>query len=161
MGAYTQFGLGALGAGLGFLKSGGPVQKFANGGSSEDNVPALLMGGEFVMRKEAVNLYGKRFFDELNNGRIKKFANGGQAGSPNNSETISNYSPVSNVNVTVNVTKDSVSSEVSQDNTQRGQEDEALKAKDLADKVKSQVMRVITEQQRPGGLLSSAVYKKL
>jgi TP901 family phage tail tape measure protein len=161
MGAYTQFGLGALGAGLGFLKSGGPVQKFADGGSSKDDIPALLMGGEFVMRKEAVNLYGKRFFDELNNGRIKKFANGGQAGSPNNSETISNYSPVSNVNVTVNVTKDSVSSEVSQDNTQRGQEDEALKAKDLADKVRSQVMRVITEQQRPGGLLSSAVYKKL
>ena len=39
------------------------------------------MGGEFVMRKQAVNMYGKKFFDDLNSGRAKKFADGGQVGS--------------------------------------------------------------------------------
>jgi TP901 family phage tail tape measure protein len=159
-GAYAQFGLGVLGAGMGFLANGGQVRKFASGGSNQDNIPALLMGGEFVMRKEAVNLYGKRFFDELNSGRIKKFAGGGGVGNSQNSESISNYSPVSNVNVTVNLNQGSSTSQVEQSNSQNSKQDEALQAKDLAEKVKMQVMRVITEQQRPGGLLSSAVYKK-
>lgn len=57
-----------------FFASGGQV----NGGSGvKDDVPAMLMGGEYVIRKSAVKKYGSKFLDSLNNGGIKAFAKGG------------------------------------------------------------------------------------
>ena len=53
---------------------------FANGGMAEDDVPALLMGGEFVVNKNAVKKYGTGFFEKLNNGQVRGFADGGQVG---------------------------------------------------------------------------------
>jgi TP901 family phage tail tape measure protein len=54
--------------------SGGMI----NGGSGvKDDVPAMLMGGEYVIRKSAVKKYGSKFLDSLNNGGIKAFAKGG------------------------------------------------------------------------------------
>ena len=47
------------------------------GSGSRDDVPALLMGGEYVMRKGAVKKYGLGFFETLNNGNMQGFANGG------------------------------------------------------------------------------------
>lgn len=158
-GNWFKFGFGLLGAGLAFFNNGGQVRQFAKGGKNEDNVPAMLMDGEFVMRKEAVNLYGKRFFDELNNGRIRKFADGGGVNSENtpgfSSGTASNF-PTNNINITVNVAKDGgVSQESNDDGTKDrdSTEKERQKTKILAEKVKVQVLKVITEQQRPGGLL--------
>jgi len=159
-GAYMSFGLGLASAGLGFLAKGGEVKKFASGGSSEDDVPALLMGGEFVMKKEAVNMYGKKFFDDLNAGRAKKFADGGAVGNVVDGTGSTNYSPTSNVNVTINLNQENVISEKSETNTSANNQEEANRTKMLAEQVKTQVMRVITEQQRPGGLLSSSVYSK-
>jgi hypothetical protein len=58
-------------------------QGFASGGSikggsgTKDDIPAMLMGGEYVIKKNAVNKYGKDFFDKLNSGKMKGFANGG------------------------------------------------------------------------------------
>lgn len=54
--------------------------RFASGGAAQDDIPALLMGGEFVVNKNAVKKYGTGFFEKLNNGRIKGFADGGQVG---------------------------------------------------------------------------------
>lgn len=54
--------------------SGGQI---TGGSGTKDDVPALLMGGEFVMKKNAVSKYGVDFMDKLNNGKIAKFANGG------------------------------------------------------------------------------------
>lgn len=54
--------------------------RFANGGMAEDDVPALLMGGEFVVNKSAVKKYGTGFFEKLNNGQVRGFADGGQVG---------------------------------------------------------------------------------
>lgn len=34
-------------------------------------------------------------------------------------------------------------------------------AKALSEKIKTEVVKIITEQQRPGGMLSSSVYKKV
>jgi len=143
--------------------NGGYIKGFANGGSSgKDDIPALLMGGEFVMRKQAVNMYGKKFFDDLNSGRAKKFANGGEVGfSSGNS---SNYSPTNNVSVVVNLNQEKITSdnkEESTDNTNSQREEENRRTRELAARVKNQVIQVITEQQRPGGLLSSKVYKKV
>ena len=49
---------------------------------------------------------------------------------------------------------------MSNSNSAQNQKEENDKAKELADKIKNQVFKVITDQQRPGGLLSSDVYKK-
>ena len=54
--------------------SGGPI----NGGSgNKDDVPAMLMGGEYVMNKKAVSKYGSGFMEALNNGSISGYARGG------------------------------------------------------------------------------------
>ncbi len=68
--AYKRFGGGHA--------MGGLIKRFAAGGlSGGDNVPALLMGGEFVMNRGSVSKYGVDFFNRLNAG---KFAAGGLAG---------------------------------------------------------------------------------
>jgi len=138
--------------------SGGYIQGFANGGSSgKDDIPALLMGGEFVMRKEAVNNYGKKFFDDLNSGRARKFANGGTAGnSMNQVGEVGTAVSTNNINITVNVsggevTSDSMnqnSASSAQENNKKGEDSKALAAL-----IKNQVMEVINQQQRPGGIL--------
>jgi len=142
--------------------NGGYIKGFANGGSSgKDDIPALLMGGEFVMKKDAVNMYGKKFFDDLNSGRARKFAEGGAVGNDNMSNN-SNYSPTNNVNVTVNLNQEKVVSEKKDEesSTNEDRRAENERTKQLAAKVKDQVLLVITQQQRPGGLLGSNVYRK-
>ncbi len=59
--------------------SGGSNRKgFASGGfidqgsGSEDDVPALLMKGEYVQNKDAVEKYGKNFMDMVNNQTLPK-----------------------------------------------------------------------------------------
>lgn len=47
------------------------------GSGTKDDVPAMLMGGEYVMKKSAVNKYGKGFLDALNNGKMRGYATGG------------------------------------------------------------------------------------
>jgi hypothetical protein len=56
------------------MASGGYIK---GGSGSKDDVPAMLMGGEYVIKKDAVKKYGPSFFEALNNGSIKKFASGG------------------------------------------------------------------------------------
>ena len=141
--------------------NGGYIKGFANGGSNgKDDIPALLMGGEFVMRKEAVNNYGKKFFDDLNSGRARKFANGGSV-DDNSSAGMSstNYTPTNNVSVVVNLNQETVGNQSTKEDSNDEKRAEAQRTKELAEKVKTQVIRVITEQQRPGGLLSSVIYK--
>ena len=59
------------------FNSGGRVPQFG-GDHNTDNVPALLTGGEYVIRKDSVEKYGKDYFEKLNKGLIpKKFEDGG------------------------------------------------------------------------------------
>jgi len=61
--------------------NGGYIARFAGGGSTgKDNIPALLMGGEYVMNKKAVDMYGKDFMGQLNSGTLPKYASGGMVG---------------------------------------------------------------------------------
>jgi TP901 family phage tail tape measure protein len=55
--------------------SGGRV---TGGSGSKDDVPAMLMGGEYVINKNAVRKYGPQFFDSINNGQLSGFAEGGK-----------------------------------------------------------------------------------
>lgn len=67
--------MGFVGNMLGIkLNSGGMIR---GGSGTRDDVPALLTGGEFVMRKSSVNKYGTGFMSALNQGAVPKFANGG------------------------------------------------------------------------------------
>ena len=62
-------------------KNGGYIARFAGGGSTgKDNIPALLMGGEYVMNKKAVDMYGRDFMNQLNTGTLPKYASGGMVG---------------------------------------------------------------------------------
>ena len=52
------------------------------GGSGvRDDVPAVMMGGEYVIKKSAVDKHGSAFFDKLNSGSVPQFADGGFTGS--------------------------------------------------------------------------------
>jgi len=58
----------------------------ANGGmiyggtSAKDDVPAMLMGGEYVIKKDVVDRMGSPFFNRLNRGQVQGFAEGGPVG---------------------------------------------------------------------------------
>jgi TP901 family phage tail tape measure protein len=143
--------------------SGGYIRGFANGGSNgKDDIPALLMGGEFVMRKEAVNNYGKKFFDDLNSGRARKFANGGPVGNPQGFSADVPVKPTNNINISVNIQEGAAKSDYENNTTSKqGKEGRSeAEARSFANKIKESVIGVINEQQRPGGLLSSSYYAK-
>lgn len=55
---------------------GGKVEMFG-GQSPRDTIPAMLMGGEYVIKENVVKRLGKPFFDRLNTGRVKGLAEGG------------------------------------------------------------------------------------
>ena len=69
LGSLAQTGFGALG-----FASGGLIK---GGSGTKDDVPAMLMGGEYVVKKSAVNKYGKGFLDAINSGNMRGYATGG------------------------------------------------------------------------------------
>lgn len=94
------------------LYTGGQVKRYATGGISgdggRDSVAAMLTPGEYVVRKSAVNKYGKTMFDKINMGAFEmpryntSTAGVGTVSAGNNKTNIS--TPVYNtysVNVTV------------------------------------------------------------
>ena len=141
---------------------------YAKGGeANKDSIPALLMDGEYIIRKDMVNFYGKDFFDKLNSGRIRKFADGGSVSDTpeySQSSSSSTTSNTNNINITVNVAKDGSSDESKKEdnksaNTDKERQEEAERNRKLSERIKSEVVKVINQEQRPGGLLSSSKYK--
>ena len=68
-------GLGNLGFGMFQAKASGGM--ITGGSGSKDDVPAMLMGGEYVVNKRAVAKYGPQFLEAINNGTLTGYANGG------------------------------------------------------------------------------------
>ena len=66
---------GSIGSFLGFADGG----KVRGGSGNRDDVPAMLMGGEYVMNKKAVQRYGSGFMEALNSGSVRGFSKGGEA----------------------------------------------------------------------------------
>jgi TP901 family phage tail tape measure protein len=56
---------------------GGMVQ---GGSGVKDDIPAMVMGGEYIIKRDAVQKYGRNFFDKINYGKIKGYAEGGIVG---------------------------------------------------------------------------------
>jgi hypothetical protein len=54
--------------------SGGMI---TGGSGTKDDVPAMLMGGEYVVKKKAVQKYGPEFLSAINNGTLGGYAKGG------------------------------------------------------------------------------------
>lgn len=55
--------------------SGGAV---SGGSGSKDDVPAMLMGGEYIINKKSVNKYGPKFLEAINSGNLNGYAKGGK-----------------------------------------------------------------------------------
>jgi len=83
--AFRGFGSGGGGGGSGggLHSDASGFAPFAAGGrvfgpsSPRDRIPAMLTGGEFVVRKEAADVLGAPFLNRLNRGRVPRFQSGG------------------------------------------------------------------------------------
>ena len=139
---------------------GGLVRRYAAGGHISgtpgiDQIPAMLSEGEYVIKASSARQIGRPMLDRINAG---KFNDGGSIEKiPDSSETSGSGGNTNNINISVNIEGGSVkgdsktSEQVSGEPS--GQESQGSPSV-LADKIKQQVLSVIVEEQRPGGLLS-------
>lgn len=103
-------------AGITTAANGGIIQKYAKGGAvfggnmSTDTIPALLTGGEYVIKKDRVNKIGIRNLDAINYGGINKFANGGLVGRQDNNFA-SNQDLFNSLVISINKLNDTLSSQ--------------------------------------------------
>ena len=142
----------------GGFNNGGQINKYASGGhisgkSGIDQIPAMLSEGEYVIKASSARQIGKPMLDKINAG---KFYDGGLVGNedPGMSE-VNSSSATNNFNITLNIDK---SGKQSQQDSQDGDDkskDSRDRMKELTEKIKLQVLGVIVEEQRPGGLLES------
>jgi TP901 family phage tail tape measure protein len=134
---------------------GGMIPRFADGGSPTDKVPALVMGGEYIMSEKATKKYGKQFFDSINQGRAPRFADGGQVSTSEPSfaekaaaSSDSKASSATNVSININVTGGTSESQ-SQGDTKQG----GIDYKKMSEQIKQIVITTINEEKRLGGSL--------
>ena len=132
---------------------GGKINKYASGGyisgkSGIDQIPAMLSEGEYVIKASSARQLGKPMLDKINAG---KFYEGGPVSNSSESSDPSSSSNNNNINITVNLSKGS--GEMSESKSEEGEGSETEKLKQFGDKMKQQVVSVIIEEQRPGGLL--------
>ena len=133
---------------------GGLIKAFARGGRNRDNIPALLMGGEYVVNKRSVDKYGVGLFNDLNSGRAQGFANGGMVGGDGGGVGGAPTTANNNfeINITMNSDGEGETTTTSNQNENQSQEQQD-RNEELGLAIKSAVQKEIVEQQRPGGLL--------
>ena len=127
--------------------SGGPV----SGSPGIDRVPAMLSEGEYVINARAARSIGVGNLEKINAG---KFNQGGLVGETTGPESSSpTGGSTNNINITVNVTGSKVSEteNKSGDNTEAG--DKQKGADQMSKRIKQEVITIIKEENRPGGLL--------
>ena len=127
------------------MNAGGPVV----GASGIDQIPAMLSEGEYVIRADAARKIGRPTLESMNAG---KFNNGGIITS--NSSGMQDRSGASantnNISITVNVNDKGGSSEKKESEPGSEKKDKMDK---MSARIKDQVVTVIKEESRPGGLL--------
>jgi len=141
---------------------GGPIRKYASGGhiagkSGIDQIPAMLSEGEYVIRASSARQIGRPMLDRINAG---KFYDGGAVSEiAGSSETGSTGGNTNNINISINMERGSSNQKQQKENESSGvnpadaSSDEKNNS-ELAERIKQQVVSVIMEEQRPGGLLS-------
>lgn len=135
---------------------GGMIKRY-NAGGPTDDIPALLMGGEYVMNRQATKKYGKQFFDSINQGRAPRFADGGQVSTaePSFAEKAATSSDskaagATNVSININVTGGTSDTQTQGDTKQGG-----IDYKKMSEQIKQVVIQTINEEKRLGGSLRS------
>jgi len=146
--------------GLSYSK-GGSIRKYASGGhiagkSGIDQIPAMLSEGEYVIRASSARQIGKPMLDKINAG---KFNEGGSVSEiAGSSETGSTGGNTNNISISVNMERGSSNKQEQQsESTGKNPSDKSKEEQGsakLAERIKQQVVSVIIEEQRPGGLLS-------
>ena len=130
--------------------SGGPV----SGSPGIDRVPAMLTEGEYVINARAVRQIGMGNLEKINRGKFNQGGAVGETTSPDLSNQNSKGAGTNNINITVNVSSDNSSKEsvnTSAENTDQSSKKEG--ADKLSKKIKQEVITIIKEENRPGGLL--------
>ena len=152
------------------LAGGRGMKLFAKGGKTGDDIPALLTGGEYVVRKDIVDRYGTSFFDRLNSGNIAAYATGGLVTRPHTmspvgsttqgkkaglSEGGRSIDQTNNINITVNVDAAGNVNESGVESTQTGEGTPLSEGetKELASRIKTQVLSTLVQEKKPGGML--------
>jgi lambda family phage tail tape measure protein len=129
--------------------TGGPVR---GGSGYRDDVPALLMGGEYVINKRAAMEIGHHNLDYLNRGNLPRFAAGGPVGSMaglRSGSSFASSSPVTNYHtstVTINIDQNGKA----QANTQSS----ALDARELSDAIEGLIEDKFQQKMRAGQQLN-------
>ena len=115
-----------------------------------DRVPAMLSEGEYVINARAAKKIGMPMLEGLNAG---KYNEGGlvkdsttKPGAGAKSEGMTN-------NISINVTVSGSATKESSKNSSDAPSDQRAAMDDLGKKIKQQVITVIREENRPGGLL--------
>ena len=129
-----------------FASRGGLIK---GGSGAKDDIPTVLQGGEFVMRKSAVEKYGRSFMDRLNAGMNEGGYTGGEKSSPNKQES-SGQSP----NVTININLGEGAETEAQASSSNQTSEQAQQNREFAQKIKSVVLQTIRQEQRVGGTLN-------
>ena len=138
--------------------NGGPIRKYASGGhisgkSGIDQIPAMLSEGEYVIKASSARQLGKPMLDRINAG---KYNDGGVVGSTQIDSSTS-AGNTNNISISINMENGKVGTEEKTQDANPATSQEGSSEKDqslLAEKIKQQVVSVIVEEQRPGGLLS-------
>ena len=131
----------------------------SSGFGNIDSVPAFLAGGEYVMNSKAVRKYGLGFMGRLNGGLIPAMQAGGAVGAagtaPISNQTASNTNNISiNINTGGSGAGSGESAEGNANANDQSTFDSDATGQSLAQRIKSVVMDVITEEQRLGGSLA-------
>jgi len=123
---------------------GGMIRGYNSGGQ------VALMGGEYVLNRRATANYGTRFLDSMNQGRMPRFADGGEVGTsaPTTTTTESNAKMMGDVNISINVTGQN-----SQTETQGGSNRGGVDYKKMSERIKAVVLETLNEEKRLGGTL--------
>ena len=159
--AGVRFGLDKYGQPISILPKyqGGPIRKYASGGhiagkSGIDQIPAMLSEGEYVIRASSARQIGRPMLDRINAG---KFNDGGPVSEiAGSSETGSTGGNTNNINISINMERGAKSEKKSSESGGTNPADKSQEEQDnaaLAERIKQQVVSVIVEEQRPGGLL--------
>ena len=128
--------------------SGGEI----SGTPGIDQIPTMLSEGEYVINARAARQIGMPTLERINAG---KFNQGGLVGdSTEKNLENSSSNPTNNINITVNVSSDNSTKEnSSQDQNNSEPQQKKKSAEDLSKRIKQEVITVIKEENRPGGLL--------
>ena len=113
-----------------------------------DKIPAMLTEGEYVINANAARQIGEPTLNKINSGR---FANGGiVSDEPKDRSSGSGADNTNNITITINVDKSGGTSEANVSNEGQGEEGNMNQ---LSTKIKEQVVTIIKEESRPGGML--------